>query len=224
MPDYEAVLFDLDGTLADTAGDLGYALNVQREARGLQAIPISSIRPHASSGARGLLRLGFDIEPGHPDYESMRSEFLERYAENLSRSTKLFEGVAELLESLGRAGMRWGIVTNKPKQFTVPVLQALGLLERSACVISGDSVSKPKPHPAPLLEAASALQLPPAACVYVGDDERDVIAARAAGMDVIVALYGYLGDGSPPQDWGATGSIDSPSELVALLRLEKHRV
>ena len=224
MSDYDAVLFDLDGTLADTAGDLGHALNLQRKTRGLQPIPMASIRPHASAGARGLLRLGFDLEPGDPEYEAMRSEFLALYAQNLSRSTELFAGVASLLDTLSRFNLRWGVVTNKPKRFTIPVLRALGLLDRAACVICGDMASNPKPHPAPLLDAAAALNLRPAACLYVGDDERDVIAAHAAGMDVVVALYGYLGNGTPPQAWGAEGTIESPPDLVHLMRLENRQV
>lgn len=224
MPPYDAVLFDLDGTLADTAGDLGHALNLQREARGLQPIPPALVRPHASAGTRGLLRLGFGLEPEHPDYEQMRAEFLELYADNLSRSTHLFEGIAEVLQALGRAGLKWGIVTNKPKRFTTPVLRALGLLDRAACVICADSVAQPKPHPAALLEAAAVLRLAPADCVYIGDDERDVIAARAAGMDMVVALYGYLGEGAAPLTWGAKASIVSPVDLVAFLQLKNRSV
>lgn len=216
MQRYRAVLFDLDGTLADTAGDLGLALNLQRASRGLQAIPLDLVRPHASAGARGLLRLGFGLEPDHPDYESTRSEFLNLYEQNLWRSTTLFPGMADALAELELRGVRWGIVTNKPKRFTLPLIAALGLSARSACTVCADMVSAPKPHPAALIEAAMRLALPPAACLYVGDDERDVVAARAAGMDSIIALYGYLGDGKAPENWGASAVIQAPMELISL--------
>jgi len=213
---YRAVLFDLDGTLADTAGDLGYALNLQRSSRGLQAIPLDLVRPYASAGARGLLRLGFGLEPDRPEYEAMRSEFLDLYEQNLSRSTVLFPGMADALAELELRGVRWGIVTNKPQRFTLPLIEALGLSARSACTVCADMVSAPKPHPAALIEAAVRLKVPPADCLYVGDDERDVIAARAAGMDSIIALYGYIGDGKPPRDWGACAVIETPIDLVSL--------
>ncbi|HWQ40156.1 MAG TPA: HAD-IA family hydrolase [Burkholderiales bacterium] len=214
---YRAVLFDLDGTLADTAGDLGHALNLQRRARGLNAVPLDLIRPHASAGARGLLRLGFGIEPGDPEFEAMRSEFLDLYEQNLSRTTALFPGVPEMLAELERNAVRWGIVTNKPRRFALPLLRTLGLGERSACTICGDMVDAPKPHPASLLEAARRLQLPPADCLYVGDDRRDTEAARAAGMQSVIALYGYLGNGEPPGSWGALAMIESPLDLFRLL-------
>ncbi len=216
MRSYRAVLFDLDGTLADTAADLGYALNLQRRSRGLEPVALDLVRPRASAGARGLLQLGFGVEPGHPEYEAMRSEFLDLYSCHLSRSTTLFPGVSEMLFELEHRGVRWGIVTNKPQRFTFPLLRALGLSERCACTVCGDMVKAPKPHPAGLLEAAGRLGESPACCLYVGDDERDVIAARAAGMDSVAALYGYLGDAKPPRDWGATAVIGSPRDLVLL--------
>jgi phosphoglycolate phosphatase len=216
MRRYQAVLFDLDGTLADTAEDLGYALNLLRSRRGLEPIPLDLIRPHASAGARGLLRLGFGVEANHPDYEAMRSEFLDDYARHLSRSTALFPGMAQTLAELERRGVRWGVVTNKPSRFTLPLLGALGLSERSACTVCADMVSEPKPHPAALLEAAARLKAPTNACLYVGDDERDVVAALAAGMDSVIALYGYLGNGRPPADWGASALIESPLGLMSL--------
>jgi N-acetyl-D-muramate 6-phosphate phosphatase len=216
---YHAILFDLDGTLADTAGDLGHALNLMLTARGMAAVELSRIRPHASAGARGLLALGFNLDVDHPNYESMRQEFLEHYEQHLARSTTLFPGVRDLLDEIEAGGMRWGIVTNKPHRFTLPVLRALGLLEGAACVISGDTTAHPKPHPAPMLRAAADLSLNPGACLYVGDDKRDIDAAHAAGMPAIVALYGYIGHGSPPEAWGADGYIDSPLELMARIGL-----
>ncbi|HSD60253.1 MAG TPA: HAD hydrolase-like protein, partial [Burkholderiales bacterium] len=157
------MLFDLDGTLADTAPDLGYALNRQREMRGLAALPIAEIRPHASAGARGLLKLAFALEPGHPDYDLMRAEFLDFYAERICRDTRLFDGVPELLDALEQRRLRWGVVTNKPARFTLPLLVLLGLERRASCVVSGDTTPYPKPNPAPLLAASELLKLEPEA-------------------------------------------------------------
>jgi 2-phosphoglycolate phosphatase len=212
-----AVLFDLDGTLADTAPDLGYALNQQRLARTMPELPIESVRSHASSGARGLLKIGFNIGPEDTGYEAMRDEFLDIYEKNLARSSDLFPGVPSLLTQIEQHGMPWGIVTNKAERFTFPLLRALGLLERAAVVICGDTTPHPKPHPAPLLAAAGKLGVPATRCLYVGDDERDVQAGQAAGMPVIVARYGYLGNGKPPEAWGADGYIDSAMELLDFL-------
>jgi len=212
-----AVLFDLDGTLADTAPDLGYALNQQRIARGMPELPIESVRAHASSGARGLLKAGFNIGPDDDGYEAMRDEFLEVYEKNLARSSDLFPGVASLLAQIEQHNMPWGIVTNKAERFTFPLLRALGLLERSGVVVCGDTTPHPKPHPAPMHAAADKLGMAATDCLYVGDDERDVQAGRAAGMPVIVARYGYLGNGRPPESWGADGYIDSPMELLGFL-------
>lgn len=217
MSRFAAVLFDLDGTLADTAPDLGYALNRQRLARGMPELPIESVRAHASSGARGLLMAGFNIAPGDATYEAMRDEFLEIYEQNLARGSELFPGMPSVLEQIEERGMPWGIVTNKAERFTYPLLSALGLLERAAVVICGDTTPNPKPHPDPLLAASGKLGLEPASCLYVGDDERDVQAGQACGMQVVVARYGYLGNGRPPETWGAQGYIDSPMDLLAAL-------
>lgn len=211
------VLFDLDGTLVDTAPDLGFALNQQRLARGMPELPIEAVRSQASSGARGLLKVGFGIEPGQSGYEAMRDEFLDIYEENLARSSRLFPGVSVLLEQIERGGLRWGIVTNKTERFTIPLLRALTLIERAACVICGDTTPNPKPHPAPLLAAAGKLGVPPGRCIYVGDDERDVQAGHAAGMPVVVARYGYLGNGTPLEQWGADGFVDAPTDLLDVL-------
>jgi len=211
------VLFDLDGTLADTAPDLGFALNQQRLARGMPELPIEAVRSQASSGARGLLKIGFGIEPGQSGYETMRDEFLDIYEDNVARSSRLFTGVPALLEQIERRGLRWGIVTNKAERFTFPLLRALDVFERAACVICGDTTPNPKPHPAPLLAAAEKLGIPARQCIYVGDDERDVQAGHAAGMPVVVARYGYLGNGTPPERWGADGFVDAPADLLRLL-------
>lgn len=216
-PPGRGVLFDLDGTLVDTAPDLGFALNQQRLARGMPELPIEAVRSQASSGARGLLKIGFGIEPGQSGYEAMRDEFLDIYEDNLARGSRLFPGVSALLEQIERRGLRWGIVTNKTERFTFPLLRALALIERAACVICGDTTPNPKPHPAPLLAAAQTLGVPPGRCIYVGDDERDVQAGHAAGMPVVVARYGYLGNGTPPEQWGADWFVDSPTDLLDIL-------
>jgi len=209
-----AVLFDLDGTLADSAGDLAFAVNTMRERRGLAPVAVESLRPHASAGARGLLGSGMGVAPDDPDYPLLRDEFLANYAIGLARCTRLFDGVPELLAALDARRLPWGIVTNKATRFTTPVVAALGLSARAATVVSGDTASHPKPHPEPLLHAAAALGVPAGLCVYVGDDLRDVTAGNAAGMATIVAGYGYLGGGTDPASWPATGSIDHPLDLL----------
>ncbi len=215
MAKTQAVLFDLDGTFADTAPDLGYALNVQLHARGRDLLPIAQIRRVASSGARGLLGLGFGLQPGDPDYAALSAEFLNLYESNLCRDTRLFPGIAELLRIVEERGMRWGIVTNKARRFTLPLMKLLHLSERASCIVCGDSTEYRKPHPAPLLSAAETIGIDPAACIYLGDDERDMIAGRAAGMRVAVAEYGYLGTGNPPESWEADWRVAHPLELVA---------
>jgi N-acetyl-D-muramate 6-phosphate phosphatase len=213
----KAVLFDLDGTLADTARDLGCALNRQRLARGLAPLPIEIIRTEASAGARGLLGLGLDIKPGDIGYDETRSEFLDFYAEHLCRETCLFPGVAELLDELDARRLMWGIVTNKPARFTIPLMLELGLSERAACIVSGGDTTHSKPYPDPLLAASRAISIAPGDCIYLGDDIRDVQASLAAGMEPIVARYGYLGSASPPESWGAKYLIDQPQELLDYL-------
>lgn len=212
-----SVLFDLDGTLVDTAPDLGFALNQQRMARGMSEMSIGELRTHASSGARGLLRAGFGIRPEDSGYLELRDEFLDLYERNLSRSSALFPGVPALLDEIEDRGMTWGIVTNKAERFTFPLLRALHLLDRAACVICGDTTPFAKPDPTPLNEAMSRIRTTAAQCIYVGDDERDVQAGHAAGMSVFVVRYGYLGNGRPPEAWGADGFVDSPAELGPIL-------
>lgn len=212
-----AVLFDLDGTLADTAPDLARALNRVRAAHRLTPMPAAITRPYTSSGARGLLKVGFGLDPEDERYEALRLQFLDFYAAEICVDTRLFEGMAELLDQLDHDRLPWGVVTNKAERFTFPLLQGLHLDERAACVVGGDTVARPKPHPDPLLHAAAALQLPPSACLYVGDDLRDVQAARAAGMRVIAAKYGYLGDGGAIESWQADAIIDHPREVLDYL-------
>lgn len=213
----KAVLFDFDGTLADTAPDLGHALNRQRIARGLTEVPITQIRSVASAGARGLLGLSFNIKPGDDGYESMRDEFLDFYTQRLCHDTCLFPGVEALLNQMETMNLPWGIVTNKPARFTRPLIQMLGLTQRVACVICGDETAHIKPHPEPLLAASNKMTVSPTHCIYLGDDIRDVQASLAAGMLPIVARYGYLGNDQPPETWGAHHLIDHPEELLAHL-------
>lgn len=215
MPDrVMAVLFDLDGTLADTAPDLGYALNRQRARHGLPPLPQEMIRPEASHGARGLLRLGFDLAPEDEKFQALREEYLALYAEHLCLHTRLFPGIPELLGELERHGITWGVVTNKPARFTLPLLEQLGLGRRAGCIVSGDTTANSKPHPEPLLRACRELGLAPASCLCIGDAERDVEAALAAGMRVLVAGYGYLGETDQPEAWSAHGIIATPGEIL----------
>jgi N-acetyl-D-muramate 6-phosphate phosphatase len=212
------VLFDLDGTLADTAPDLARALNRVRAAHGLALRPVATTRPYTSSGARGLLKVGFGLNPEDARYEALKAQFLEFYAADICVDTRLFDGMAELLDQLELEHLPWGVVTNKAERFTIPVLEGLNLGARAACVVGGDTTGRTKPHPEPLLHAAAALQLPPAACVYVGDDLRDVQAAHAAGMRVLAANYGYLGDGGTIESWQADAIIDHPREVLDYVR------
>lgn len=212
----QAVLFDLDGTFADTAPDLGYALNRMRAARGLAPLPIAAVRPVASLGARGLLGAGFSVTPEHPDYQSMREEFLQLYEQNLCRDTRLFPGIPELIDAVEARQLPWGIVTNKAERFAKPLLDLLHLGKRAACIIGGDTTGKLKPHPAPLLAACRTLAIAPGACVYVGDDRRDIEAGRAAGMRTVAVIYGYL-NGSNPMTWGADAVIERPQDLLGYL-------
>jgi N-acetyl-D-muramate 6-phosphate phosphatase len=209
-----AVLFDLDGTLADSAGDLAGAVNRIRAERGLGPVHVATLRPHASGGARGLLGAGLGVTPDDADYPALRDTFLDYYAAALDRTTRLFDGVAALLEALGERGLRWGIVTNKAAKFTEPVVAALGLRESASVIVSGDTTAHPKPHPAPLLHAAALLDVDASQCIYVGDDLRDVTAGNSAGMATIVAEYGYLGVQGCADDWPATGWIDTPLALL----------
>jgi phosphoglycolate phosphatase len=212
----QAVLFDLDGTFADTAPDLGYAVNVMRQTRGLPFVPEKKTRPVTSSGARGLLGAAFDITPDHADYPAMREEFLDIYEANLCRHTRLFDGMAELVTALEARGLAWGIVTNKAERFALPLMRLLGYGARAGCVIGGDTTGKLKPHPEPLYAGAEAIGKSPPHCLYVGDDLRDVQAGRAAGMKTVAVRYGYL-NGSDPDSWGADAVIHSPLDALKLL-------
>jgi phosphoglycolate phosphatase len=217
MTGVQAVLFDLDGTLADSAPDLTLALNLLLAEQGRPAVPLELTRPHTSSGARGLIKAGFGFDPDHPGYPALKERFLDLYAENLSVHTALFDGVPAMLDELDRRAVRWGIVTNKAKRFTGAVLAGVGLAARSACIVSGDTTPHAKPHPEPLLHAAASISIPPARCIYVGDDLRDIQAARAAGMGALAAAYGYLGVDGDPHDWNADAVISHPAEVLNFL-------
>jgi N-acetyl-D-muramate 6-phosphate phosphatase len=209
-----AVLFDLDGTLADTAGDLAGAINQVRVDRSLPPMPLAALRPQASNGARGMLGVAFGIGREHPEFELLRDMFLENYAASLCEKTRLFEDTEAVLAEIERRGLRWGIVTNKAARFTLPLLECLALSTRTNALICGDTTANTKPHPEPLLAAAVALKIDPADCLYVGDAERDIVAGRAAGMKTLIASYGYLGDDATPEQWAADGAIDSLAELL----------
>ena len=212
-----AVLFDLDGTLADTALDLGFALNEQRQRHGLPPLPHEVIRPQASHGTRGLLKVGFDVTLQSPNFAALRAEYLELYTKYICTHTVIFPGISELLDTLESRKLRWGVVTNKPARFTLPLLKALNLEYRAACIISGDSTPNSKPHPEPLLTAAAQVRVAPAACLYVGDAERDVESAVAAGMKALIANYGYLDVHDLPDTWGAYARIDAPADVLKYL-------
>jgi len=211
--DLRAVLFDLDGTLADTAPDLGEALNRLLQEQGRPPLPYERIRAHVSQGGAALVRLGFGTELDGPRFEALRSRFLALYQNGLCARTRLFPGMTEVLDGIEAQGMRWGIVTNKPAWLTDPLVCALGLSGRAACVVSGDTTGQRKPHPEPLLHACRTLDLRPKQCLYVGDDPRDIQAGNAAGMTTLAAGYGYLPEGSDPTRWAADGVISAVAEL-----------
>ena len=213
------VLFDLDGTLVDSAPDLAGAGNEMRLQRGLPALPYEQLRPMVGSGARGAVGAALRVTPDDPDFAALRDEFLARYEARLTRETRIFDAVLPVLAALDSASIRWGIVTNKVARYTHPVVQGLGLASRAAVVICGDSTPHSKPHPAPLLEAARRIGVAASGCVYVGDDLRDVQAGRAAGMRTVAAAWGYLGLGEPIDAWNADAVIDSPSELLQWLAM-----
>ena len=210
-----AILFDLDGTLADTAPDLAAAVNYLRTVRGLAPTPYELLRPTASAGARGMIGAAFGLVPGDAGYEELRLQWFDRYQSAMAVHSTLFDGIDALLSGLTGAGMAWGIVTNKPARFTDPLLPQIGLAH-AGCAISGDTTAHPKPHPAPLLEGARRLGLAPETCWYVGDDLRDIEAGRAAGMVTVACAWGYCG-ATEPAAWGADYVLDTPADLLAVV-------
>lgn len=217
MTKYRTVLFDLDGTLADTAPDLIYALNVVLEEQGRAPLPDETLRPAVSHGTAALIQCGFGIGPETPGFEPLKERLIELYRTHLTRGTRLFAGMAETLDELERRGLGWGVVTNKPAFLTDPLMEQLGLARRACCIVSGDTAARPKPHPEPMLHACRAGRTDPARCLYVGDAERDVQAGRSVGMTTLVALFGYIGPDDRPEEWGADGFIRAPEELLGWL-------
>lgn len=211
--DIQAVLFDLDGTLIDSAPDLGAAADKMRTDRGLASLPQSRYRPMAGSGARGMLGIAFDMRPDHADYEAMKEEFFVNYERCMTKQTFAFDGVEALIENLIQRKLPWGVVTNKSARFAEPLTRAIPLFASAGTVISGDTTAHAKPHPEPLFEAARRLKVDPKRCIYVGDDHRDIVAGQAAGMGTVAATYGYLGN-VHTADWGAHASIASPNDLL----------
>jgi len=216
----KTVLFDLDGTLADTAPDLAWALNQVLIEQGREPLPFETIRPVVSHGGMALVRLGFAIEPSHPEFDALRNRLLEIYRANIARETTLFPGMAQLLDTLEARGLNWGVVTNKPAWLTEPLLEALGVHHRAAAIVSGDTLPQRKPHPAPMLLACEQAGSTGPQCLYVGDAERDIEAGRAAGMKTLVALFGYIGDDDSPEQWQADGAVET--SLAILEWLERH--
>jgi len=213
-----AILFDLDGTLLDTAPDMIGALNLLRQEEGLEPLPFSAARSSVSHGAVRLITVGFPSAQGD-EFERLRQRFLAIYSENLAAGTRLFAGLDQVLSAFECEGLPWGVVTNKPGWLTDPLLEQLDLARRACCVVSGDTVNERKPHPLPLLHAAAVTGVSPDHCVYVGDAERDIVAGRAAGMQTVVAGWGYLAEHDHPETWNADGIIERPEEVMEWLTL-----
>ncbi len=214
---FEGVFFDLDGTLADTAPDLVAAANRLLRAKNKAEMPYESLRPMASAGARGLIQKGFGIDKDHPEFILLRDEFLNYYEEALLVHSKLYDGMEELLQKLEDEKLPWGIVTNKQQRFTNPLTEQMGLLQRAHCIVSGDTTAFSKPHPEPILHAARLTKVDPHKALYVGDDIRDIVSGKAAGMQTAAALYGYCGCEEPPHQWGADYQIQHPGELLHIV-------
>lgn len=213
----EAVLFDLDGTLIDSAPDLGAAADKMRIDRGLPSWPLQHYRHMAGAGARGMLAIAFDMTPEHPDFEAMKEEFLANYENCMTERTIIFDGVVGMIAQLQEKGLPWGVVTNKSNRFTDPLTRSMPMFSTAGAIVSGNTTPHAKPHPEPLLEAARRMSVAPARCVYVGDDERDIVAGLAAGMGTVAATYGYLGQQSDISRWNAHLHIDSPSDLLKFI-------
>jgi len=211
------VLFDLDGTFADTAPDMQSALNRVLAQHDKPPLPLESVRPHVSNGARGMVKAGFNLLPEHEGYIALRDAFLQEYERALCVESRWFDGMHELIETLEQRNIVWGIVTNKATRYTHPLLNALDVTTRAACIVCGDTCARAKPHPDPLLHAAQLIGIDPAHCLYIGDDLRDIQSANAAGMRGVVAMYGYLGVEPEPLTWQAAAFVDTPAQIAALL-------
>lgn len=215
--DVHAVLFDLDGTLVDSAPDLGAAADKLRTDRGLTSLPLEMYRPMAGAGARGLIGVAFGLTPADPEFAELKEEFFVNYERCMIERTYAFEGVAQLLASIVEAGLKWGVVTNKAERFALPLTRQMPLFSTASTVVCGDTTPHPKPHPAPLIEAARRMAVAPERCIYVGDDERDILAGHAAGMPTVAAAYGYLGAGQDTAHWNAHATIYTALELSTWL-------
>jgi len=215
--DVQAVFFDLDGTLIDSAPDLGAAADKMRVDRGLPSLPLAHYRPLAGAGARGMIGVAFGLTPEHADFSALREEFFANYEQCMTQRTYAFDGVPELIAHLVAIDLPWGVVTNKAARFTDPLTRVMPLFLSARTVVSGDTTPHAKPHPEPLFEAARRLAIDPARCLYVGDDERDIVAGLAAGMGTVAATYGYLGQKADPAQWGAHATINFPGALLQLL-------
>ena len=217
--DVRAVLFDLDGTLIDSAPDLAGAVEDMRAKRGLPSLDLSVYRPMAGAGARGMLGVGFGLAPDDPGFATLREEFFQSYERRLTLKTRVFDGVSDVIQRLEQQQLPWGVVTNKASRFTEPLTLAIALFDSASVIISGDSTAYSKPHPEPLLEAARRIGIAPGHCVYVGDDERDIVAGQAAGMNTVAVAYGYLGVQADLHRWGADAVVNYPGQLLQLLAL-----
>lgn len=217
--DIQAILFDLDGTLLDSAPDLGFAANQLRLRRGMQALPMSDYRPFVGTGARGMLRIALGITPEDANFEVLKEEFFQAYEACMGQHSQLFEGVETVLAKLVECRIPWGIVTNKSERFTLPIAATMTAFQTAGALVCGDTTAHAKPHPLPLQEAAQRLEVPAQHCMYVGDDARDMQAARAAQMQAVAAAYGYLGGAEDLTLWQPDAIINSPSELMACLGL-----
>lgn len=218
--DTDAILFDLDGTLVDSAPDLGLAANKMRIDRGLAPLPLLSYRPFVGTGARGMILVAFELTEHSVGFDELKEEFFSNYQQVLTKQTALFEGVQAVIDAIVRVGLKWGVVTNKSTRFTMPLTQAMSVFASAGTIVSGDTTPHAKPHPAPLLFAAAELGVAPHRCLYVGDDERDIAAGKAAGMATVTAAYGYLGLNADHRHWAADATIDMPLDLLPLLKLQ----
>lgn len=217
LQNFSAILFDLDGTLVDTAPDLAFALNTLLEQEGYSALPYNEIRPVASHGSAGLLGLGFGISSKDKNYSPLQTRFLQLYQDNIARETALFEGMEDVLTALEKANIVWGVVTNKPAFLTEPLLEKLNLSHRAACIVSADTTPFTKPHPAPMLHACKIIKYQPEECLYIGDAQRDIEAGKNAKMQTVTALYGYLSDNDQPDNWQADSVIHHPHDILQWL-------
>jgi N-acetyl-D-muramate 6-phosphate phosphatase len=216
-----AVLFDLDGTLIDSAPDLGAAADKMRVDRGMPSLPAAQYRPMAGAGARGMVKVAFGLDPDHPEFETLKAEFLDNYEQAMTVHTRVFDAVPELIGELLQRGLQWGVVTNKAMRFTAPLTAAMPLFASASSIVGGDSTPHAKPHPEPLLMAARQIGVSPDQCLYVGDDERDMVAGRSAGMITVAAQYGYLGQKINVKEWPADAHIEAPLDLLRLVWLDK---